>query len=304
MLGADEARQDPNIVTGIEPSELGFRYEIEIASGKLVEIDKLKIQEKNYTTHDLELGAVVFALKIWRHYLYGTKSVIYMNHKSLQHIFSQKELNMRQLRWIELFSDYDCEIHYHPGKANMVDDAQSRKERVHHKRVRAMNMTLQSSIKDMILAAWKKAVDESARLHKGLDEMIEQISDGNLYYLDQIWVTLRGDVRTLIIDEAYKLKYSVHLGAGKMYYDLRYRLVIFELSLRSREPQRSKSSLIILVVGVFPSCDVCDLQTQHAHTFAGIKEYSSGVGKLGVVGLSFVMMSLISNIKCEHGVMN
>ncbi|GJV00116.1 putative reverse transcriptase domain-containing protein [Tanacetum coccineum] len=68
---------------------------------------QLKIHEKNYTTHDLELGAVVFALKIWRHYLYGTKSVIYMDHKSLQHIFSQKELNMRQRRWIELFSDYD-----------------------------------------------------------------------------------------------------------------------------------------------------------------------------------------------------
>ncbi|GJZ08911.1 putative reverse transcriptase domain-containing protein [Tanacetum coccineum] len=125
---------------------------------------QLKIHEKNYTTHDLELGAVVFALKIWRHYLYGTKSVIYMNHKSLQHIFSQKELNMRQRRWIELFSDYDCEIRYHPGKANMVADALSRKERVKPKRVRAMNMTLQSSIKDRILAAQKEAVDESAGL--------------------------------------------------------------------------------------------------------------------------------------------
>ncbi|GJZ78527.1 putative nucleotidyltransferase, ribonuclease H [Tanacetum coccineum] len=89
---------------------------------------QLKIHEKNYTTHDLELGAVVFALKIWRHYLYGTKSVIYTDHKSLQHIFSQKELNMRQRRWIELFSDYDCEIRYHPGKANVVADALSRKE--------------------------------------------------------------------------------------------------------------------------------------------------------------------------------
>ncbi|GJR32115.1 reverse transcriptase domain-containing protein [Tanacetum coccineum] len=103
---------------------------------------QLKIHKKNYTTHDLELGAVVFALKIWRHYLYGTKSVIYTDHKSLQHIFSQKELNMRQRRWIELFSDYDCEIRYHPGKANV------------------------SSIKDRILAAQKEAVDESAGLQK------------------------------------------------------------------------------------------------------------------------------------------
>ncbi|GJZ85537.1 putative reverse transcriptase domain-containing protein [Tanacetum coccineum] len=114
---------------------------------------KLKIHEKNYTTYDLELGAVVFALKIRRHYLYGTKSVIYIDHKSLKHIFNQKELNMRQRRWIELFSDYDCEIRYHPGKANVVADALSRKERIKPKRIRAMNMTLQSSIKDKILAS-------------------------------------------------------------------------------------------------------------------------------------------------------
>ncbi|GKC09204.1 putative reverse transcriptase domain-containing protein, partial [Tanacetum coccineum] len=167
-----------------------------------------------------ELGAVVFALKIWRHYLYGTKSVIYTDHKSLQHIFSQKELNMRQHRWIELFSDYDCEIRYHPGKANVVADALSRKERVKPKRVRAMNMILQSSIKDRILAAQKEAVDEFVGLQKGLDEMIEQRSDGTLYYLDRIWVPLKGDVRTLIMDEAHKSKYSVHPGADKMYYDL------------------------------------------------------------------------------------
>ncbi|GJX83135.1 putative reverse transcriptase domain-containing protein [Tanacetum coccineum] len=184
---------------------------------------QLKIHEKNYTTHDLELGAVVFALKIWRHYLYGTKSVIYTDHKSLQHIFSQKELNMRQRRWIELFSDYDCEIRYHPGKANVVADALSRKERVKPKRVRAMNMILQSSIKDRILAAQKEAVDEFAGLQKGLDEMIEQRSDGTLYYLDRIWVPLKGEVRTLIMDEAHKSKYSVHPGADKMYYDLRDR---------------------------------------------------------------------------------
>ncbi|GJT24097.1 putative nucleotidyltransferase, ribonuclease H [Tanacetum coccineum] len=125
---------------------------------------QLKIHEKNYTTHDLELGAVVFALKIWRHYLYGIKSAIYTDHKSLHHIFSQKELNMRQRRWIELFI-----------------------------------------------------------LQKGLDEMIEQRSDGTLYYLDQILVPLKGDMRTLIMDEAHKSKYSVHSGADKMYYDLRDR---------------------------------------------------------------------------------
>ncbi|GJY49603.1 putative reverse transcriptase domain-containing protein [Tanacetum coccineum] len=99
---------------------------------------QLKIHEKNYTTHDLELGAVVFTLKTWRHYLYGIKSVIYTDHKSLQHIFDQKELNMRQRRWIELFSDYECEIRYHPDKVNVVADALSRKERLKLRRVRAM----------------------------------------------------------------------------------------------------------------------------------------------------------------------
>ncbi|GJW44508.1 putative reverse transcriptase domain-containing protein [Tanacetum coccineum] len=184
---------------------------------------QLKSHEKNYTTHDLELGVVVFALKIWGHYLYGTKSVIYTDHRSLQHVFSQKELNMRQRRWIELFSDYDCKICYHPGKANVVADALSRKERVKPKRVRAMNMTLQSSIKDRILMAQKEDVDEFVGLQKGLDEMIEQRSDGTLYYLDRIWVPLKGEVRTLIMDEAHKSKYSIHPGADKMYYDLRDR---------------------------------------------------------------------------------
>ncbi|GJU98302.1 putative reverse transcriptase domain-containing protein [Tanacetum coccineum] len=125
---------------------------------------QLKIHENNYTTHDLELGAVVFALKIWRHYLYMTKSVIYTDHKSLQHIFIQKELNMQQHRWIKLFSDYDCEIRYHPSKANVVADALSMKERVKPKRVIDMNMILQSSIKDRILTAQKEVVDESAGL--------------------------------------------------------------------------------------------------------------------------------------------
>ncbi|GJX74454.1 putative reverse transcriptase domain-containing protein [Tanacetum coccineum] len=90
---------------------------------------QLKVHEKNYTTHDLELGAVVFALKMWRHYLYGTKCVMFTDHKSLQHILDQKELNMRQRHWLDFLSDYDCEIRYHPRKANVVADALSQKER-------------------------------------------------------------------------------------------------------------------------------------------------------------------------------
>ncbi|GKG34222.1 putative reverse transcriptase domain-containing protein, partial [Tanacetum coccineum] len=91
--------------------------------------------EKNYTTHDLELGAVVFAFNMWRHYLYETRCIIFTDYKSLQHILDQKELNMRQRSWLELLSDYDCDSRYHPGKANVVADALSRKERVKPLRV-------------------------------------------------------------------------------------------------------------------------------------------------------------------------
>nr|GEY48343.1 putative reverse transcriptase domain-containing protein [Tanacetum cinerariifolium] len=89
---------------------------------------QLKIHEKNYTTHDLELGSVVFALKIWRHYLYGTKCTVFIDHTSLLYNLDQKELNMRKRSWLELLSYYDCKIRYHPGKANVVIDALSWKE--------------------------------------------------------------------------------------------------------------------------------------------------------------------------------
>ncbi|GJR82910.1 putative reverse transcriptase domain-containing protein [Tanacetum coccineum] len=128
-----------------------------------------------------------------RHYLYGTKSVIYTDHKSLQHIFDQKELNMRQRRWIELFSDYECENRYHHGKANVVADALSRKERVKPRRENSL----------------------AERLH-GLDQQMEMKENGNLYFRDRIWVPLVGDVRMVILNEAHKSRNSVHPGADKI----------------------------------------------------------------------------------------
>jgi hypothetical protein len=92
---------------------------------------QLRKHELNYPTHDLELAAVVHALMIWRHYIMGNKCQVYTDHKSLKHIFTQKDLNLRQRRWLELIKDYDLEIHYHPGTANLVADALSRKEHVH-----------------------------------------------------------------------------------------------------------------------------------------------------------------------------
>ncbi|GKA92690.1 putative reverse transcriptase domain-containing protein [Tanacetum coccineum] len=128
---------------------------------------QLKIYEKNYTTHDLELSAVVFALKIWRHYLYGTKCTVFTDHKSLQHILDQKELNMRQHRWLELLSDYDCKIRYHPGKANVVADALSKKEQIKPLRVRDLVMTISLGLPKQILNAQTEA--QKPENHKNED---------------------------------------------------------------------------------------------------------------------------------------
>ncbi|GJY49110.1 putative reverse transcriptase domain-containing protein [Tanacetum coccineum] len=160
---------------------------------------QLKKHEENYMTHDLELGAVIFALRLWRHYLYGTKCVVYTNHKSLQYILDQKELNMRQRRWIELLSDYDCEIRYHPGKANAVADALSRKEREKPLRVRDLVMTVYPDLSERILRAQREEMNEERR----------------------IWLLLFGGLRDLVRHESHKSKYSIHPGSDKMYRDLK-----------------------------------------------------------------------------------
>ena len=90
---------------------------------------QLKNHEQNYPTHDLELAAIVFALKIWRPYLYGEQLEVFSDHKSLKYIFTQRDFNMRQRKWMEYLQDYDFTLHYHPGKANVVADALSRKSR-------------------------------------------------------------------------------------------------------------------------------------------------------------------------------
>ncbi|GKE90794.1 retrovirus-related pol polyprotein from transposon 17.6, partial [Tanacetum coccineum] len=144
---------------------------------------QLKPHEENYTTHDLELGAVVFALKIWRHYLYGTKCTVFTDHKSLQHILDQKELNMRQRRWLELLADYDCEIRYHPGKANVAADALSRKEQIKPLRVRALVMTLHPKLPSQILKAQTEAIKEETietENLRGMDKAFEVRPDGTL----------------------------------------------------------------------------------------------------------------------------
>ncbi|GJR72786.1 putative reverse transcriptase domain-containing protein [Tanacetum coccineum] len=185
---------------------------------------QLKVRENNYTTHDLELGAVVFALKMWRHYLYDTKCVVFTNHKSLQHILDQKELNMRQRRWLELLSDYDCEIRYHPRKANVVADALSRKERRKLLRVRALVMTIGLNLPKQILSAQSKARKEENFINKDLHGMINKLeprADGTLYLNNRSWILCIEELRALIMHESHKSKYSIHPGSDKKYQDLR-----------------------------------------------------------------------------------
>nr|GEU77760.1 putative reverse transcriptase domain-containing protein [Tanacetum cinerariifolium] len=156
---------------------------------------QLKIHEKNYMTHDLELGSMVFALKMWRHYLYGTRCVVFTDHKSLQHILDLKVLNMRQRRWLELLSDYDCEIRYHPRKGNVLADTLSRKAQIEARKEENYR------------------VEDLCRMIKKL----ESRADGTLCLRNRSWVPCLGDLKTLIMHESHKSKYSIHPGSDKMY---------------------------------------------------------------------------------------
>ncbi|GJY28825.1 putative reverse transcriptase domain-containing protein [Tanacetum coccineum] len=172
---------------------------------------QLKIHEKNCPTQDLELGSVVFALKIWRHYLYGTKCTVFTDHKSLQHILNQKELNMRQHHWLELLSDYDYEIRYHPRKANLV---------------MTIGLNLPKQILETQIEAQKPEIlkneDVGGMIRKDIPkEKLEPRADGTLCLNGRSWLPCYGDLRTVIMHESHKSKYSIHPGSDKMYQDMK-----------------------------------------------------------------------------------
>ncbi|GJT59702.1 putative reverse transcriptase domain-containing protein, partial [Tanacetum coccineum] len=145
--------------------------------------------------------------------------------KSLQYILNQKELNMRQRRWIELLSDYDCEIHYHPGKANVVADALSQKKRIKPLRVRALMMTVHNDLPKKILEAQKEAMKKKNVKAEKLGRLIKQIfefcTDETHCFGNHVWLPRFGRLRDLIIHESHKSKYSIHSGSDKMYQDLK-----------------------------------------------------------------------------------
>ncbi|GJR99850.1 putative reverse transcriptase domain-containing protein [Tanacetum coccineum] len=171
---------------------------------------QLKVHEKNYTTHDLELGSVVFALKIWRHYLYGTRCTVFTDHKCIQHILNQKELNMRQRHWLELLSDYDCDIRYHLRKTNVVADALSHKERIEPLRIEAQKP--ENLVNEDVGGIIRRDIPK---------ERLEPRADGTLCLHGRSWLPCYGDLRSVIMHESHKSKYSIHPGSEKMYQDMK-----------------------------------------------------------------------------------
>jgi predicted RNA-binding protein with PIN domain len=208
----------------------------------------LRPHEQNYPTHDLDLAAVVHALKMWRHYLMGTHYNIFTDHKSLKCIFTQADLNMRQRRWLERIKDYDLEVHYHPGKANVVADALSQKSQCNcllmDSRINTMcdelskmkievipscalsQISVETTLRDQIIMAQLnnkgvQIIKENLRQKIEKYKCFRQDGKGILWFGSRLVVPKNKDLKKKILDEAYFSKFSMHPGSTKMYHDLK-----------------------------------------------------------------------------------
>ena len=210
---------------------------------------QLKKHDLNYPTHDLELAVVIFALKTWRHYLYGATCQIFTDHKSLKYLFTHKELNLRKRRWMELLKDYDCTIDYHPGKANVVADALSRKStgslaymqtiqlplmvelrelgvelRMHASgalfasfqlRPILVVQILEAQLEDPYLMSMRRKVEEGEQSDFAIRD------DGALVIGFRLCVPATEEIKRQILEEAHSSAYAMHPGSTKMYRTLK-----------------------------------------------------------------------------------
>ncbi|GAU43834.1 hypothetical protein TSUD_371130 [Trifolium subterraneum] len=200
---------------------------------------QLKVHERNYPTHDLEFAAVVFALKVWRHYLYGSRFEVFSDHKSLKYLFDQKELNMRQRRWLEFLKDYDFELSYHPGKANVVADALSRKS-LHMSSLMAKELELIEEFRDLSLVCEvtsnsvklgmlkltnpflekvrecqkedEKLMKRVALVIEGQENDFKMDEDGIVRFRGRVCVPDVPELKKMILDEGHKSGLSIHPG--------------------------------------------------------------------------------------------
>src|SRR3954469_7868026 len=207
-----------------------------------------KVHERNYPTHDLELAALVFVLKLWRHYIYGSRFEVFSDHKSLKSLFDQKELNMRQRKWLEFLKDYDFGLNYHPGKENVVADALSRKS-LHMSMLMVRELDLIEQFRDLSLVCESTSNSVKLGMLKLTNGIVEEIRNGQKsdvglvdkltlinqgrggeFRIDENGIIRFGDrvcvpdvveIRKSILEEGPRSGLSIHPGATKMYHDLK-----------------------------------------------------------------------------------
>nr|ABA97145.1 retrotransposon protein, putative, Ty3-gypsy subclass [Oryza sativa Japonica Group] len=261
---------------------------------------QLRPHEGNYPTHDLELAAVVRALKIWRHYLIGNRCEVYTDHKSLKYIFTQPDLNLRQQRWLELIKDYDMGIHYHPGKANVVVDALSRKSYCNVAWVEQLCCEVQRDLEHLNLGIVEHGfvvaleaqptLVEQVRIAQASDPEIAELKknmrvgkargfvedeQGTIWMGERLCIPENKELKDLILTEAHQTQYSIHPGSIKMYQDLKEKF--WWVSMR-----REIAEFVAL-------CDVCQrVKAEHQRPAGLLQPLQIPEWKWEEIGMDFI----------------